>query len=168
MLPLSRPPAPLLTNVTSYNELEETVVLHLGKQVSSGEIKIDLSYTGMFNDNLEGFYQAHYTSEDSNDKEYHLAVTFMEPTYARQVGISLHGLWTHANTASHISGIPLFRRASVQGPIHNFCRRGRVTHLSVEHASRAFIQPAPFQTVLLVREEPTYVYLCTIIAIPLR
>jgi len=45
-------------------------------------LKVILAYTGRFRDNLEGFYRAKYQSEDG---EHQFALTFMEPTCARQV-----------------------------------------------------------------------------------
>ncbi|KAI1132299.1 aminopeptidase 2 [Nemania abortiva] len=72
----------------SYDELQETVRLNLETEYAPGEsIKVELAYVGRFKENLEGLYQAKYTIKDDNDIEieHSLAVTSLEPTYARQV-----------------------------------------------------------------------------------
>ena len=73
-----------LTTVPSYYESDETVELTVGEELSAGAfITVKLTYTGKLKNDLAGFYQSHYTTDDG--VEHHIAVTSMEPTYARQV-----------------------------------------------------------------------------------
>ncbi|KAI1145070.1 aminopeptidase 2 [Nemania diffusa] len=68
-----------------YQESEETVEIEASEQFIVGENpKFVIEYCGKFTNDLAGFYQAHYTT-DEDETEHHIAVTSMEPTYARQV-----------------------------------------------------------------------------------
>ncbi|KAI0099884.1 aminopeptidase 2 [Nemania sp. FL0031] len=71
-----------------YDDSQETVKLSLDTVYTPGEsLKVELAYVGQFKDNLEGLYQSKYTVKDENgiETEHRLAVTSLEPTYARQV-----------------------------------------------------------------------------------
>lgn len=88
-----------------YNESEETVEMTVGIELAPGaRLTIILTYRGKFKDDLAGFYQAHYTAED--ETKHLMAVTSMEPTYARQVHLS-HDLVGPSSLLSLI-GLPLF------------------------------------------------------------
>ncbi|KAI1358997.1 aminopeptidase 2 [Xylaria arbuscula] len=68
-----------------YYESDETVEIEALEHFVVGEnIKFVIEYRGNFTNDLAGFYQAHYTT-DEDETEHHIAVTSMEPTYARQV-----------------------------------------------------------------------------------
>lgn len=69
----------------------------------AARLKIILTYKGKFKNDLAGFYQAHYTAEDGT--ECLMAVTSMEPTYARQVNRS-HDLVEPSSTLT-LKGLPL-------------------------------------------------------------
>ncbi len=67
-----------------YAEADELVEMHAPEELSAGsKLTITLEYSGIFKDNLEGFYCAEYDTGDGT--RYQLAVTSMEPTCARQV-----------------------------------------------------------------------------------
>ncbi|KAJ3566629.1 hypothetical protein NPX13_g7065 [Xylaria arbuscula] len=68
-----------------YYESDETVEIEALEHFVVGEnIKFVIEYRGNFTNDLAGFYQAHYTT-DEDETEHHIAVTSMEPTYARQL-----------------------------------------------------------------------------------
>jgi aminopeptidase N len=76
-----------LTAHQSYDEEQETISLNLEIELVPGEsIKLEITYIGQFKNNLQGLYQAKYTTTDENgvEIEHRLAATSLEPTYARQ------------------------------------------------------------------------------------
>ncbi|EAQ92907.1 hypothetical protein CHGG_01142 [Chaetomium globosum CBS 148.51] len=62
---------------------DDVVEIRVPKDLPAGaEVTILLDYTGRFEDDLEGFYRSKYKTADGRTHE--LAVTFLEPTCARQ------------------------------------------------------------------------------------
>lgn len=66
----------------SYSEEDETVALTFPEEIKEGEGTLSLTYSGVLNDKLKGFYRSRYTSP-SGDSCY-AGVTHFEPTGARQ------------------------------------------------------------------------------------
>ncbi len=65
----------------SYDEKTETATISFDKIISKGEAKLKLSFTGILNDKMRGFYRSKYHHEG---KEHHMAVTQFESTDARR------------------------------------------------------------------------------------
>lgn len=69
---------------SSFFEADDVIEIRLPCQLAAGDTPvITLLYSGEFKDGLEGFYRSKY--ETTHGKQHQLAVTFMEPTCARQV-----------------------------------------------------------------------------------
>lgn len=65
----------------TYNEEEETATFTFSKQISKGEGKLKLKFTGILNDKMRGFYRSRY---EVGGKTHHMAVTQFEATDARR------------------------------------------------------------------------------------
>jgi puromycin-sensitive aminopeptidase len=65
----------------SYKEKDELAVLKFNKKVQKGKILLKLSFVGVLNDKLRGFYRSNYLHEG---KQKHLATTQFEATDARR------------------------------------------------------------------------------------
>ncbi|OJJ42425.1 hypothetical protein ASPZODRAFT_77027 [Penicilliopsis zonata CBS 506.65] len=67
----------------SHNAENQTASIKLEQPLSSGETAtLSLRFTGTLDERMAGLYLSRYT--DANDKTHRLAVTQMEPTYARR------------------------------------------------------------------------------------
>uniref|UniRef100_A0A1I8IMR1 Aminopeptidase n=1 Tax=Macrostomum lignano TaxID=282301 RepID=A0A1I8IMR1_9PLAT len=66
----------------SFNTEEETVKFSFPSELPVGEGKLSMSFTGILNDRMKGFYRSKYTDSDGN--EIRCAVTQFEPTDARR------------------------------------------------------------------------------------
>ena len=62
--------------------MKETVTLGFDDELSTGEARLHLKFTGELNDKLRGFYRSKYT--DSDGAEKYLATTQLEATDARR------------------------------------------------------------------------------------
>lgn len=66
-----------------YDPEKEWYVAHLGKELQvDHRVVISMSFTGLLNDNLKGFYRSSYTTPEGDDVR--LAVTFFSPINARR------------------------------------------------------------------------------------
>lgn len=65
----------------SYDEKAETATILFDKEISKGEAKLKLNFTGILNDKMRGFYRSKYKHEG---KDHHMAVTQFESTDARR------------------------------------------------------------------------------------
>lgn len=65
----------------SYDTKAETATLHFGKKIKKGKVKLSLSFSGIINESLRGFYRSKYSIDG---KEHHLATTQFEATDARR------------------------------------------------------------------------------------
>jgi len=65
----------------SYDEKAETATIKFDKTVSKGSRKLKLTFTGILNDKMRGFYKSKYHIEGV---EHHMAVTQFESTDARR------------------------------------------------------------------------------------
>ena len=65
-----------------FDKEEETVTLGFDEELSVGQTKLYLKFTGELNDKLRGFYRSRYTDSDGNEK--YLATTQFEATDARR------------------------------------------------------------------------------------
>ena len=65
-----------------FDKEEETVTLGFDEELSSGEARLHLKFTGELNDKLRGFYRSKYTDSDGTEK--YLATTQLEATDARR------------------------------------------------------------------------------------
>ncbi|HVZ66690.1 MAG TPA: M1 family metallopeptidase [Patescibacteria group bacterium] len=70
-----------LVGKVSYDDKEETATLSFSEKIPSGNTKLKLSFTGILNDKMRGFYRSSYEMEG---KEYHMGVTQFESTDARR------------------------------------------------------------------------------------
>ena len=66
----------------SLNSEDETATLEFGQELPPGPAQLDMSFTGVLNDKLLGFYRSEYVSEDGQTR--YLATTQFEPTDARR------------------------------------------------------------------------------------
>ncbi len=66
----------------SYDPGRERVTLILGTPIGAGPVEIRIDYTGIINDNLQGFYRSTYTTAAGEDKV--IATTQFEATDARR------------------------------------------------------------------------------------
>ncbi|GEQ69240.1 hypothetical protein JCM33374_g2911 [Metschnikowia sp. JCM 33374] len=67
----------------SYDEEKQTATFTLASEVAAGAAaSLSLSFTGILNDKMAGFYRSSYT--DENGKTAYLATTQMEPTDCRR------------------------------------------------------------------------------------
>ena len=55
------------TNI-SFDAARETVTLEFGQQIKTGQGTLNLSFTGVLNDKLRGFYRSHYTGQDGQER----------------------------------------------------------------------------------------------------
>ena len=67
----------------SYNLDNETADLKAKDKLALGDYTLSLSYNGILNNKLRGFYLSKYT--DSNNQEHKIATTQMEPADARRM-----------------------------------------------------------------------------------
>jgi puromycin-sensitive aminopeptidase len=65
----------------SYDEKSETTTIAFSKTISKGEAKLKLTFTGILNDKMRGFYRSKYLHDG---KSQHMAVTQFESTDARR------------------------------------------------------------------------------------
>ncbi len=65
----------------TYNKKSETVTIKLSQKLPKGKTKISLTFTGILNDKMRGFYRSRYVH---NGKTYHMGVTQFESTDARR------------------------------------------------------------------------------------
>jgi puromycin-sensitive aminopeptidase len=65
----------------TYDEKSETATVSFDRVVSKGEVKLKLTFTGILNDKMRGFYRSKYTHDG---KSQHMAVTQFESTDARR------------------------------------------------------------------------------------
>lgn len=65
----------------SYNEESETTTFLFPEFIPIKKIKLNISFKGILNDKMRGFYRSKYTVEE---KEYHMATTQFEATDARR------------------------------------------------------------------------------------
>ncbi|MCL1600926.1 MAG: M1 family metallopeptidase [Actinomycetia bacterium] len=65
-----------------YDEDQERVTLTLTSELPVGSARIDVSFTGILNDDLRGFYRSVYTADDGVEKT--IATTQFEATDARR------------------------------------------------------------------------------------
>ncbi len=65
-----------------YDTAKETLTLRFGEAVSLGEASLALTFTGVLNDKLRGFYRSEYTGPDGQQRL--LATTQFEATDARR------------------------------------------------------------------------------------
>ena len=65
-----------------FDKEEETVTLGFDEELSHGEARLRLKFTGELNDKLRGFYRSRYTDADGSEK--YLATTQLEATDARR------------------------------------------------------------------------------------
>jgi puromycin-sensitive aminopeptidase len=68
------------TKIT-YDERTETATIFFDKTIRKGEAKLKLTFTGILNDKMRGFYRSKYELEG---KSHHMAVTQFESTDARR------------------------------------------------------------------------------------
>ena len=66
----------------SYDPAAETVTITFPGELRPGDATLSMSFTGILNDRLRGFYRSAYV--DSDGRECHLASTQFEPTDARR------------------------------------------------------------------------------------
>ena len=74
--------ATLPSRSISLDEEAQTATLDFGETVQPGDARLELSFTGVLNDKLLGFYRSEYTSQDGETR--YLATTQFEPTDARR------------------------------------------------------------------------------------
>ncbi|HVT01158.1 MAG TPA: M1 family metallopeptidase, partial [Patescibacteria group bacterium] len=65
----------------SYNDKLETATIKFPENVAVGNGQLNLSFTGILNDKMRGFYRSRY---EMDGKEYHMGVTQFESTDARR------------------------------------------------------------------------------------
>jgi puromycin-sensitive aminopeptidase len=65
----------------TYDEKSETAMIAFDKIISKGEVKLKLTFTGILNDKMRGFYRSKYLHDGKNQ---HMAVTQFESTDARR------------------------------------------------------------------------------------
>ena len=66
----------------SLDSSNETATLEFGQELSTGPARLDMSFTGVLNDKLLGFYRSEYISQDGQAR--YLATTQFEATDARR------------------------------------------------------------------------------------
>lgn len=69
------------TKRISYDKKSETVIFLFGQNLPKGKGKLTLSFTGILNDKMTGFYRSRYKV---NGEEHLMATTQFEATHARQ------------------------------------------------------------------------------------
>ncbi|MFA5841010.1 MAG: M1 family metallopeptidase [Candidatus Paceibacterota bacterium] len=65
----------------TYNKKQETATFSFSKVIKKGKLKLTLTFRGILNDKMRGFYRSRY---NVNGKEYHMATTQFEATDARR------------------------------------------------------------------------------------
>ncbi|HEX7042427.1 MAG TPA: M1 family metallopeptidase [Patescibacteria group bacterium] len=71
-----------LDGKVEYNKKEKTITFKFAKEISSGEKKLQITYSGIINDELKGWYKSVY---EVNGKKKYLASSHFEEIGARQV-----------------------------------------------------------------------------------
>ena len=71
----------LSADAISYNEAAETATFHFAERLPAGKIFLELSFSGILNDTMRGFYRSRYVVDG---KERFMATTQFESTDARQ------------------------------------------------------------------------------------
>ena len=66
----------------SLDSANETATLEFGQELPTGPARLDMSFTGVLNDKLLGFYRSEYVSQDGQAR--YLATTQFEATDARR------------------------------------------------------------------------------------
>ena len=66
----------------SLDSANETATLEFGQELPTGPARLDMSFTGVLNDKLLGFYRSEYVSQDGQTR--YLATTQFEATDARR------------------------------------------------------------------------------------
>ena len=74
--------APVVAHSVTLDAAAETVTLDFGRILSPGLAQLDLSFTGVLNDRLVGFYRSEYQTADGETR--YLATTQFEATDARR------------------------------------------------------------------------------------
>jgi len=69
------------TGKVTYKELDEQVVFEFGPGVKPGKAILKISFTGILNDKMRGFYRSRY---EHDGKTYHMGTTQFESTDARR------------------------------------------------------------------------------------
>ena len=64
-----------------YDKKSETASLFFRESISKGKAQLHISFRGILNDKMRGFYRSRYTI---NGKDYHMATTQFEATDARR------------------------------------------------------------------------------------
>ncbi len=78
----SHPDGEPASGEVSYDPAAETVTITFPQELRPGEATLSISFTGILNDRLRGFYRSAYV--DGEGRERHLASTQFEPTDARR------------------------------------------------------------------------------------
>ena len=68
----------LLDAVVTYEEKAETVCLEFASELAVGVATLTLSYTGVLNDQMRGFYRSKYSHPDNPKEERYAATTQFE------------------------------------------------------------------------------------------
>lgn len=71
----------IATKKITYNKKAETATISLSQKLVKGKSKIKLTFAGILNDKMRGFYRSKY---EHNGKTYHMGVTQFESTDARR------------------------------------------------------------------------------------
>ena len=67
----------------SYNKDQQVATIKFGQAIAAGsDAQLKLTFTGILNDNMAGFYRSSY--KDKNGETKYIASTQMEPTDARR------------------------------------------------------------------------------------
>ena len=64
------------------DEDRQTATLSFGQRIPTGDARLDISFTGILNDNMHGFYRSEYTNPEGETR--HLATTQFETADARR------------------------------------------------------------------------------------
>ncbi|MBM10819.1 MAG: aminopeptidase [Chloroflexi bacterium] len=72
----------LTTKSVSMDSESQTATLDFGETIQPGDGRLEMSFTGILNDKLLGFYRSEYTSQEGETR--YLATTQFEPTDARR------------------------------------------------------------------------------------
>lgn len=76
----------VVASKTRYDKSTQTVIFEFTDDITAGEHKLRLEFTGELKDSLHGFYRSTY---EHNGTTKHLATTQFEPTYAREAFICI-------------------------------------------------------------------------------
>ena len=80
----------LLDAVVTYEEKAETVCLEFASELEVGGATLTISYTGILNDQMRGFYRSKYSHPDNPKEERYAATTQFEVRW-RQGGERAEG-----------------------------------------------------------------------------